>query len=89
MNLPAETGQGAIILSLIALITKIWMDSSRQTRTIIQVVEENSKSITKLNESLTQNTMITKEAGEMTRANTEVNKHLAQRIEDVLVRRNN
>lgn len=73
----AETGMGAIILALIGLITKIWMDSSQHTRRITDVVEKNAIAMTNLNQSIKANTRVTEKSAD-------VSKNLSERIENVL-----
>lgn len=72
-----ETGMGAIILALIGLITKIWMDSSQHTRRITDVVEKNAIAMTSLNQSIKANTRVTEKSAD-------VNSNLSERIEHVL-----
>lgn len=55
------TTMGGIVLALIGLITKIWLDSSKNTRKIIEVAEKNAVVNTKLNNSVVANTNMTKE----------------------------
>lgn len=54
-------GYGAIILALISLLTKVWMDSAKSVDRMLSAFEENAKASTKLSTAIDSNTRVTEE----------------------------
>lgn len=52
-------GYGAIIIALIGLLTKIWMDSSRNTDRMTEAIKENAIALTELRDAVRNNTTAT------------------------------
>lgn len=65
MDTLVQGGAVGISVALIALISKIWMDSSRHSEKITDVVEKNATAMESLKGAIKENTEITKETKEM------------------------
>jgi len=58
---PETVGIGAIALALIGLVWKIWKEHSRLTDKVADVLEKNAVSHEHLNQSVKENTQVTKQ----------------------------
>ena len=54
-------GIGAIAVALIGLLTKVWLDSSKNVVKIIDVVEKNANAMTRLTDAVKDNTAVNKD----------------------------
>ena len=52
-------GYGAIIIALIGLLTKVWLDSSKNTERVSDVIEKNAVALTELKAAVQTNTTAT------------------------------
>lgn len=60
-----QGGAVGISIALIALISKIWMDSSRHSEKITDVVEKNATAMESLKGAIKENTGITRETKDL------------------------
>lgn len=60
-----QGGAVGISISLIALVSKIWLDTTKHTNRVIDVVEKNATAIASLKGAIRENTQITRETKEM------------------------
>lgn len=65
METLVQGGAVGISIALIALISKIWMDSSRHSVKITDVVERNATAMESLKGAIKENTQITKETKDL------------------------
>lgn len=65
METLVQGGAVGISVALIALISKIWMDSSRHSDKITDVVERNATAMESLKGAIKENTQITKETKDL------------------------
>lgn len=80
----SEVTIGGITLALITLMTKVWLDSTRQTEWIIDVVKQNAIAMTSLENAVKVNTEVTQAVGKSTESLTVVNKSLSDKIGNVI-----
>lgn len=60
-----QGGAVGIAIALVVLIGKIWMDSSRHSSRVTDVVEKNATAMEALKGAIEQNTQITKETKDL------------------------
>lgn len=65
MDVLVQGGAVGISIALIALISKIWMDSSKHSEKITDVVEKNATAMESLRGAIKENTQITKETKDL------------------------
>ena len=65
METLVQGGAVGISIALIALISKIWMDSSKHSEKITDVVERNATAMESLKGAIKENTEITKETKDL------------------------
>lgn len=75
---------GGIIIALIALLTKLWLDQNKRTDQMIEAFKENAATSTKLSTAIEANTQLTKETKE---AAFEHNKNITVLIAKVVAQR--
>lgn len=80
----SEVTIGGITLALITLMTKVWLDSTRQTERIIDVVKQNAVAMTSLENAVKVNTEVTQAVRKSTESLTVVNKSLSDKIGNVI-----
>lgn len=78
---PQEVGYAGIIIALLSLLTKVWLDSTARTDKMIEAFKEHAIASTKLAGSIDTNTIVTKETKD---ASIEQNKNITVLISKVI-----
>ena len=80
MDLAQNYGIGAIAIALIVLVFKIWIDSTRRTDQVIEVLKQVAISQEKLSTNVQINTDVTKQAAIITKETADVAKQTADSV---------